>query len=97
MDNMTVLIVELVMCHLVGDYVLQSDYLAKTKGTEWYNLLVHCILYCVPFAVVFGIDWRLAVILITHIIIDAAKARYHVINLFTDQVFHYCILLIYTL
>ena len=32
----------LVFCHLVGDYVLQSDFIAKTKGSNWYHLFVHC-------------------------------------------------------
>lgn len=36
---------KLVMCHLVGDYVLQIDFIAKTKGENWYHLLV----YCLPF------------------------------------------------
>lgn len=40
---------KLVMCHLVGDYVLQIDFIAKTKGENWYHLLVHCLLYCLPF------------------------------------------------
>lgn len=44
----------LVLCHLVGDYVLQSDFLAKTKGESWYHLLVHCLLYCLPFYLAFG-------------------------------------------
>ena len=35
----------LVMCHLVGDYVLQIDFIAKTKGENWYHLIVHCLLY----------------------------------------------------
>lgn len=25
----------LVFCHLVGDYVLQNDFIAKTKGSNW--------------------------------------------------------------
>ena len=39
----------LVICHLIGDYFLQSDFIAKTKGQNWYHLFVHCILYVVPF------------------------------------------------
>ena len=39
----------LVFCHLVGDYVLQNDFIAKNKGSNWYHLFVHCALYCLPF------------------------------------------------
>ena len=28
----------LVFCHLVGDYVLQNDFIAKNKGSNWYHL-----------------------------------------------------------
>jgi hypothetical protein len=85
----------LVMCHMIGDYVLQSDFIAKTKGENWYHLFVHCVLYCVPFAVIFGINELLAYIFVQHFIIDSLKARHKIINYITDQILHYLILLIY--
>ena len=36
-------LVWLVFCHLIGDYVMQSDFLANTKGKNWYHLIVHCM------------------------------------------------------
>ena len=66
-------IVLVVLCHLIGDYVLQCDFIAQTKGKNWYHLFVHCALYCVPFLVVFGWTWQLAVIFISHLIIDPLK------------------------
>lgn len=88
-------ILKLIFCHLVGDYVLQSDFIAKTKGYNWYHLFVHCALYCLPFYLVFGLNWQLAFIFVTHIIIDPLKARYNKINYFTDQVLHYAVSLVY--
>ena len=88
-------ILKIIMCHLIGDYVLQSDFIAQTKGKNWYHLLVHCFLYIVPFYIVFGFDWRLIAILITHIVIDPLKARWNKINYVTDQILHYVIALIY--
>lgn len=85
----------LVICHLIGDYFLQSDFIAKTKGQNWYHLFVHCILYVVPFYVAFGLDLRLVIIFISHVIIDALKARYHAISYLGDQVIHYVIMVIY--
>ena len=82
-------LVILVMCHCIGDYVLQIDFIAKTKGKNWYHLFVHVVLYCVPFAVCYGIDWRLLIVGISHLIVDALKARYHKINYILDQVIHY--------
>ena len=90
-----VLISKLIMCHMFGDYVLQCDFIAQTKGSNWYHLIVHCILYCVPFAVVFGFTWQLYVVLLAHLIIDPLKARYGKITYTQDQVLHYIVSLIY--
>lgn len=89
------LIYKLILCHLIGDYVLQSDFIAKTKGENWYHLLVHCALYTLPFYTCFGFDWRLVCILIMHILIDPLKARYKKISYIQDQAIHYCTMLIY--
>ena len=85
----------IIMCHLIGDYVLQSDFIAKTKGENWYHLFVHCALYVLPFYLCFGFDWQLAFIFVTHIIIDAAKARWKAINYMEDQFLHYFLSLVY--
>ena len=91
---MTIILL-LLMCHCIGDYVLQIDFLAKTKGTNLYHLFVHCILYLVPFAMVFGIDWHIGILFVSHFIIDTLKAKYQKINYATDQLLHYFVLLIY--
>lgn len=89
------LIYKLILCHLIGDYVLQGDFIAKTKEDNWYHLLVHCVLYTLPFYICFGFDWRLVYILIMHILIDPLKARYKKISYIQDQVIHYCTMLVY--
>nr|DAH43958.1 MAG TPA: Protein of unknown function (DUF3307) [Caudoviricetes sp.] len=89
------LIITLIFCHLIGDYVLQSDFIAKTKGENWYHLFVHCALYCLPFFIVFGLTWQLPFIFITHMAIDPLKARYNKINYVTDQLLHYIVMLVY--
>ena len=80
-----------IFCHLVGDYVLQVDFIANTKGKNWYHLFVHCMLYILPFRIVYGTDWRLIVLFATHISIDALKARYKKITYIEDQMWHYAI------
>lgn len=87
----------LVICHMLGDYFLQADFIASTKGKNWYHLIVHCMLYIVPFIVVFGMDWRIYVLLVSHIITDPLKARYHKLTYLQDQIFHYLIMLIYVI
>jgi len=85
------------MCHLIGDYVLQSEFIATTKGSNWYHLFVHSALYCVPFAIMFGINILLAFIFTHHFVIDMLKARYKKINYVSDQISHYIMLLIYVI
>ena len=86
--------IDLIFCHVVGDYVLQQDFIAKTKGENWYHLFVHCMLYILPFRIMYGADQRLAMLFITHIIIDALKARYKVIGYACDQILHYGIAIV---
>ena len=101
-------IFRLILCHLVGDYVLQIDFIAKTKGTNFYHLLVHCLLYCLPFYIIFGFVWQLIPLLILHILIDYTKAHnlslvdkkgiYKPIKLmpyWLDQVLHYVTCILY--
>jgi hypothetical protein len=85
----------LVACHLIGDYVLQSDYIATNKGKNWYELFVHCFLYCIPFYFVFGFCWQLYVVFIAHLIVDPLKARWNKITYAQDQIIHYITTLIY--
>ena len=87
-SNVVKTIVLFVMCHMTGDYLFQSDFIAKTKGSNWYHLFVHAVLYCVPFAAVFGLTWQLAVIFAVHMIVDPLKARWQKIGYVQDQVCH---------
>ncbi len=89
------LIFKLILCHLLGDYVLQIDYLAKTKGNNFYHLLAHCFLYAVPFYICFGFIWQLIPLISLHIIIDLLKARYKLIPYWLDQLLHYLTCLLY--
>lgn len=88
-------IVLIVLCHLSGDYVLQCDFIASTKGKNWYHLFVHCALYCLPFLIVFGWTWQLPIVFATHLIIDPLKARWNKITYAQDQVLHYLVGLLY--
>lgn len=88
-------ILEIIFCHLIGDYVLQSRFIAESKGSNWYHLLIHCFLYIVPFYIAFGYDYRIWILLVSHIIIDPLKARYGEIDYITDQLLHYAIACMY--
>ena len=89
------LIFKLILCHLLGDYVLQIDFISQSKGKNFYHLLVHCLLYCLPFYIVFGFVWQLIPLLVLHVVIDLLKARYKLMPYWLDQVLHYATCLSY--
>lgn len=89
----------LIICHFIGDYVLQGEFIAQTKGKNFYHLIIHSVLYSVPFYFIFQMQlqtmWPLMIFLVfTHVIIDSAKATYGTINYFQDQVIHFIVLIV---
>lgn len=71
------MIAEVMLAHLVGDYVIQSDWMATEKTKRWWPAIVHGLTYALPFLFI-TLDWRaLAVIALTHVVIDRFRlARY---------------------
>ena len=67
------------ICHLVGDYVLQNHWMAGTKTKSWLAALLHAGLYTLPFLVLTQSALALLVIFGTHALIDRYRlARYWV-------------------
>ena len=65
------------LCHLFGDFFLQSDWMALNKSKRSWPCLVHVCLYALPFLLLTH-SWKaLAIIAGTHFIIDRfGVARY---------------------
>ncbi|MEV5752311.1 DUF3307 domain-containing protein [Actinoallomurus sp. NPDC052308] len=61
---------ELLLAHLVGDYVLQSDWMATEKVKRWWPAVVHGVTYSLPFLLVTQSPWALLIIGGTHIVLD---------------------------
>lgn len=98
------MLLKLLIAHSLGDYFLQTNYLATNKRKDNYILCIHSILYTFAIGFVFGNEishlgyW---IILLTHIPIDYIKARGitpKIIGetnaLILDQVIHYFILVL---
>lgn len=65
------------LAHLVGDYCLQSDWMALQKTKSWKAALAHAATYTLPFLLITRAPLALAVILGTHALIDHYRlARY---------------------
>lgn len=61
---------EQIIAHLIGDYVLQSSWMSALKKTSTSVALVHAFCYTVPFVALTRSALALAVIMLTHALID---------------------------
>lgn len=59
--------------HLIGDYLLQNDWMALNKkakgGKGWLACFIHCLLYSLPFLLIAS-PLQVLFIFATHFIID---------------------------
>lgn len=69
----------IVLAHLVGDYLIQSDWMALEKTERWWPAVMHGLTYTLPYAFVTRSLLALAVIASTHIVIDRFRLARHVV------------------
>lgn len=78
---------EQLLLHLIGDYVTQTDWMARHKRVNWRAAMVHAWVYSLPFLLI-GSGQAFFVIWFTHYLIDHhGLARYVVFakNWATDR------------
>ena len=72
---------ELLLGHLVGDYLLQNDWMALNKKKKWLPLIIHCLIYSIvvclfmiPYISSVGI-WFLSLfyVFLSHVIFDGTE------------------------
>ena len=71
--------IEALIAHLVGDYLLQSHWMATCKLTRWWPAIVHGLCYTLPFLLITQSPAALLVIGGTHIVLDRYRAARYVI------------------
>ena len=71
--------VSLLLAHLVGDYLIQSHWMATEKTKNWWPAIVHAATYGLPFLLVTQSPAALAVIVVTHAAIDRYRLARHVV------------------
>ena len=67
---MSLITADQLFCHALGDYVLQSDWMANTKTKRSIACLAHVVTYALPFLFLRPSLAALAVIVGTHFVID---------------------------
>lgn len=69
----------IILAHLVGDYVIQTDWMACEKTKRWWPAVAHGVTYTLPYLFVTQSPWALLVIAGTHIVIDRYRLARHVV------------------
>jgi hypothetical protein len=65
------------LCHAIGDYVLQSDWMALEKTSKSKACVAHVLTYALPFLFLTRSPIAFAIIITTHFVIDRWRlARY---------------------
>ena len=65
------------LCHMIGDYILQTDYMAQEKTKKSLAAALHAGSYTLPFLFLTQSPMALAFIAITHFLIDRFRlAKY---------------------
>lgn len=65
------------VAHLVGDYLLQSDWMAQNKGRGTWVALTHAMFYGLPFLLLTQSPLAIFAVVSTHAVIDHYRlARY---------------------
>lgn len=67
------------LAHLVGDYLIQSDWMAQEKTKRWWPAVAHAVTYGIPFLFVTQSPLALFVIVATHAVIDRYRLARHVV------------------
>lgn len=68
------------LCHLFGDYVLQSSWMANNKIKHWVPAIIHGLVYFIPFLIFFTPSLYASIVMVgTHILIDRFRLAKQII------------------
>lgn len=68
-----------VILHFIGDYIIQSNWMANEKVNRWLPAWIHGITYALPFLILTRSVPALLVICVSHVIIDHYRLAKHFI------------------
>ena len=89
----------LVFSHFLGDYALQSEWMAKMKKSDYYVLFVHGVIWTgIVSAILLSFGslewWKVGFLLVGHLLCDAWKCKVGEEYWPFDQLFHFFQILI---
>lgn len=75
------LIIYAFICHLIGDYLLQNDWMAANKTKAFLPAWIHAGVYSMPFAFIVPSELAVLVIFLSHFLIDRYRLAQYWIRL----------------
>src|SRR5947209_20016859 len=77
-------------CYFLGDFAFQSTWMRVENGKSWEVNFYHCATYTAVFVLFAHPSYlAIAILFITHFIIDPLKSRYKLIGpIWVDQLLH---------
>lgn len=69
---------EQLLLHLIGDYVTQTDWMARAKVSTTFAALCHALVYALPFLLLRPTLAAIVVIALSHLLIDRFRLARHV-------------------
>ena len=69
------------ICHLIGDYILQSHDMATKKTSKSFWALYHAMTYTLPFLFLTQQLWQLFLIMFTHFLIDRFRLAVYLVRI----------------
>jgi Protein of unknown function (DUF3307) len=69
--------VEQLLLHLIGDYVTQTDWMARSKASTTFPALCHAVVYSLPFLLLSPSLAAIVVIAVSHFLIDRFRLARH--------------------
>lgn len=69
------------LLHLIGDYVLQSDYMATEKVHKDWPAIFHAAVYSAPFLLIVEWPYVVSLVFATHALIDRFRLARYVVYL----------------
>ncbi|WP_030230225.1 DUF3307 domain-containing protein [Streptomyces sp. NRRL S-350] len=73
------MLLDALLAHLIGDFVLQSDWMAVEKTRRWWPAVAHGATYGLPFLLLTQSPIALAVIVVTHVVLDRYRAAKYLV------------------
>lgn len=71
--------IAVIFAHVIGDYIIQTDWMANEKTNRWLPAIIHGITYTIPYMLITQNIWALLIIGGTHIVLDHYRVAKYVV------------------